>query len=66
MYRACYAPPDEPLRELLPNSAFINYVAQFEKPSLDEGFDELRSVNFVFVADDEQRRKWDMWMLEGR
>lgn len=66
MYRVCYAPPDEPVRDLLPNSAFSNYVAQLEIPKLDEGFDEVRSVHFVYEGSEEQRKKWDMWMLEVR
>ncbi|CAD6573099.1 MAG: hypothetical protein TREMPRED_000722 [Tremellales sp. Tagirdzhanova-0007] len=65
MYRACYASPDEPVRELLPGSAFSGYVGQFEAPTLGEGFDQIRGVNFVFEGDDVQRRKWDMWMLEA-
>jgi bifunctional polynucleotide phosphatase/kinase len=51
---------------VLPGSAFSGYVAQFETPKLDEGFDEVRSVNFVFEGTEAQRRKWDMWMLEVR
>jgi bifunctional polynucleotide phosphatase/kinase len=64
VYRAIYAPKTNPPRELLPGSAFSGYVAQFQEPSLDEGFDELRGVNFVFEGSEDERKKWDMWMLE--
>ena len=66
MYRACYASPEEPVRELLPGSAFSSYVGQYEEPTLAEGFDEVRGVNFVFEGGDVQRKKWDMWMLETK
>ena len=66
MYRAVYAPPGEPARELLPQVAFGSYAAQFERPDIVEGFDEVRSVNFVWEGSGEQRRLWDMYMLETR
>ncbi|WWC92336.1 polynucleotide kinase 3'-phosphatase [Kwoniella dendrophila CBS 6074] len=66
VYRACYGPSDEPTRTLLPMLAFNSYGAAFEKPSIDEGFDEIRGVNFHFEGSDEQRRKWDMYMLESK
>ncbi|WWD20754.1 polynucleotide kinase 3'-phosphatase [Kwoniella shandongensis] len=66
MYRACYAPPNEPPRTLLPLLAFTSYAAAFEPPSANEGFDEVRGVNFHFEGGEEQRRKWDMYMLEQK
>lgn len=64
MYRACYAPPESPPRILLPLSAFWSYANDFETPTSDEGFDEIRCVNFRFDGTDDQRKKWDMYMLE--
>ncbi|GFZ48059.1 hypothetical protein JCM24511_05807 [Saitozyma sp. JCM 24511] len=66
MYRACYAPTHEPRRTLLPMMAFASFAADFEQPTLDEGFDELRSVNFHWEGDEQQRKKWDMYMLEPK
>ena len=66
MYRACYAPVDEPVRGLLPGSAFSGYIARFESPTMDEGFDEVRSVTFRFEGNEAQRQKWGMYMLEVR
>lgn len=66
VYRAVYAPLSEPKRELLPSLAFNGYAAQFEVPDLKEGFDEIRGVNFVWKGSEEQRKKWDMWMLEPK
>jgi bifunctional polynucleotide phosphatase/kinase len=66
MYRACYCPPENPPRTPLPASAFINYKNQFQEPKLEEGFDEIRAVNFRFEGTPEQRKKWDMYMLEAK
>jgi bifunctional polynucleotide phosphatase/kinase len=66
VYRACYPPPGEPPRTLLPQGAFFTYTAAFEKPVLEEGFDELRVVNFIWSGTDEQRVKWDRYMLEPK
>jgi bifunctional polynucleotide phosphatase/kinase len=46
--------------------AFASFAADFEQPTLDEGFDELRSVNFRWEGDEQQRKKWDMYMLEPK
>jgi bifunctional polynucleotide phosphatase/kinase len=61
-YRVMYGPKDEPERELLPGTAFDGYKGQYEAPSVNEGFDEIRSVNFRWEGTDEQRRLWDMYM----
>lgn len=66
MYRAVYAPPEEPPRTLIPGTAFNTYVAQFQQPDITEGFDEIRGVNFVWKGTEAQRKKWDMYMLETR
>ncbi|WVF68183.1 polynucleotide kinase 3'-phosphatase [Kwoniella sp. CBS 6097] len=66
VYRACYAPRNEPSRDLLPMMAFASYASAFEQPHKDEGFDEIRGVNFHFEGTDEERRRWDMYMLEPK
>jgi bifunctional polynucleotide phosphatase/kinase len=66
MYRAVYAPKEIPARTLLPASAFWSYKNDFQQPEKDEGFDEVRSVNFAWGGTDEQRRYWDMYMLVTR
>lgn len=66
MYRAVYAPPEEAKRDLIPASGFNSFANQFQAPHLNEGFDEIKAVNFVWKGTDEQRVKWDMYMLETR
>jgi bifunctional polynucleotide phosphatase/kinase len=64
VYRALYAPSDETKRDILPALAFSGYAAQSQEPDMNEGFDEIRGVNFVWKGSDEQRKKWDMWILD--
>ncbi|XAO22135.1 polynucleotide kinase 3'-phosphatase [Cryptococcus bacillisporus CA1280] len=62
LYRAYYPPPDEPTRELLPYIAFAGFETAFEEPKKEEGFDEIRTVNFHWQGSEEQRKKWDMYI----
>lgn len=61
-YRALYAPKDEPKRAILPESAFVSYAVDFTLPTLKEGFDEVRTVNFVWEGTVEQRTLWDNYL----
>ncbi|PIL23691.1 hypothetical protein GSI_13440 [Ganoderma sinense ZZ0214-1] len=71
LYRALNLPPSlsstEPKRGLLPYSAFTSFRENFEEPSVDEGFSEVRKVNWVFEGDEEARRRWNMWLqIDGK
>ncbi|KAI0371828.1 PNK3P-domain-containing protein [Pilatotrama ljubarskyi] len=71
LYRAYNLPPElaasEPKRDLVPYSAFTGFRADFEEPTVDEGFAEVRKVNFVFEGDEEARRRWSMWLqIDGK
>ena len=71
LYRAFNLPPalaaTEPKRDLLPYSAFTGFRADFEEPSVEEGFAEVRKVNFIFEGDQEARRRWSMWLqIDGK
>ncbi|KAI0781271.1 PNK3P-domain-containing protein [Trametes elegans] len=71
LYRAYNLPPSlaasVPKRALVPYSAFTGFRADFEEPSADEGFAEVRTANFVFEGDDEARRRWSMWLqIDGK
>ncbi len=66
LYRA-YIVPEEERRPAVPYLAFTGYRAAFEEPEVDEGFDEIRQVNWVFEGDEEERKKWGMWLqVEGK
>ncbi|KAL7283120.1 hypothetical protein ACG7TL_002546 [Trametes sanguinea] len=69
LYRAFNLPPShpEPKRALLPYSAFTGFRADFEEPGGEEGFAEVRRVNFVFEGGEEERRRWGMWLqIDGK
>ncbi|KAI0822674.1 PNK3P-domain-containing protein [Trametes gibbosa] len=71
LYRAFNLPPalvaSEPKRDLVPYSAFAGFRASFEEPGVDEGFAEVRKVNFVFEGEEEARRRWGMWLqIDGK
>jgi len=71
LYRAYNLPPSlmtkEPKRELLPYNAFTGFRAQYEEPSLSEGFAEIKQVNWIFEGTDEERMRWSMWLqIDGK
>ena len=40
-------------RDLLPYSAFTSFRTAFEEPNVEEGFSEVRKVNWVFEGDED-------------
>jgi len=56
-----------PKREMLPYNAFTSFRASYEEPKAEEGFREVRRVNWVFEGTDEERRRWNMWLqIDGK
>ena len=54
-------------RDLLPYSALVTFKTQFEEPSLEEGFKEVKKINWVFHGTDEERERWKMWLqIDGK
>ncbi|KZT29942.1 PNK3P-domain-containing protein, partial [Neolentinus lepideus HHB14362 ss-1] len=71
LYRAFNMPPSqaekEPKRDLVPYLAYTSFRGAFEEPKADEGFEEVRTVNWVFEGDEEERRRWSMWLqIDGK
>ncbi|TFK50051.1 PNK3P-domain-containing protein [Heliocybe sulcata] len=71
LYRAFNLPPEqaekEPKRDLVPYLAYTSFRGAYEEPVVEEGFDEVRSVNWVFEGGEEERRRWGMWLqIEGK
>lgn len=57
----------QPKRELLGYMAFTSFRNAYQEPALDEGFSEIKQVNFVFDGSEEERRRWGMWLqIEGK
>lgn len=50
------------MRSVLPQMAFTSFRANYEEPTLAEGFSELKQINFRFEGEEEHRRRWNMWL----
>lgn len=45
----------------------MTYEKEFEEPTTREGFDEIQKVQWEFQGNDEERRRWSMWLqLDGK
>ncbi|KAK7608079.1 polynucleotide kinase 3 phosphatase-domain-containing protein [Phyllosticta paracitricarpa] len=50
-------------RSMLPKLAFSSFVSRFRRPQVDEGFQDLLEVRFVFDGDDEAKRLWGQFWV---
>ncbi|RPD65808.1 PNK3P-domain-containing protein [Lentinus tigrinus ALCF2SS1-7] len=71
LYRAFNLPASltvsQPTRELLPCNAFTSFRANFQEPTIDEGFYEVRRVNWQFEGHEDARKRWSMWLqIDGK
>jgi len=71
LYRAYYmtasAANPEPKRQALPYIAFTGFRDNYEVPQMEEGFSEIKIVNWVFEGTDEERTFWSMWLqIDGK
>jgi bifunctional polynucleotide phosphatase/kinase len=48
--------------KFIPSFAFDNFKANYEPPQQNEGFSEIKTVNWVFEGNDEERSRWSMWL----
>lgn len=47
--------------------AFTSFKNGFEEPAAEEGFREIKRVNWVFEGGEEERRRWGMWLqVDGK
>ncbi|KAL5514211.1 hypothetical protein ACEPAG_2299 [Sanghuangporus baumii] len=54
-------------RKLIPYSAFVSFSQCYEEPTIDEGFKEVKTVNWQFEGDAEEERYWRMWLqIDGK
>ncbi|KAG5643898.1 hypothetical protein DXG03_009469 [Asterophora parasitica] len=71
LYRTFNLPPSvatvESKRELVPYIGFSGFRDSFEGPSLEEGFREVKKVNWVFKGTLEEKKYWSMWLqIDGK
>ncbi|KAG0227052.1 hypothetical protein BGW42_003177 [Actinomortierella wolfii] len=52
---------DEPKRERLSEMVFATYYRKFHEPTLDEGFKEIKKINFL--VDEDIREAWTRWYV---
>jgi bifunctional polynucleotide phosphatase/kinase len=50
---------DEPVRERLSEIVFLTYAKKYQEPTLKEGFDEIKKINFI--PDEDIRAAWERW-----
>lgn len=62
VYRACYQAKKDS-RGLLPATAFTSYKANLAVPRIEEGFDEIKQVNFVFEGEPEELKNWNKHLV---
>ncbi|TFK72591.1 PNK3P-domain-containing protein [Pluteus cervinus] len=54
-------------RALVPYGGLVSFRDKFEEPATDEGFSEIRRVNWVFRGTPDEERKWSMWLqVDGK
>ncbi|KAG0337073.1 hypothetical protein BG000_005843 [Podila horticola] len=52
---------DEPARERISEMVFFAYAKKYQEPTLQEGFSEIKRINFV--PDEDIRASWERWYL---
>lgn len=63
-YRAIFGNNEsDAKRELLGKIAFRTFKSKLQPPTMAEGFDELKQINFVFEGDEEARKNWKQWLV---
>ncbi|KAG0316539.1 hypothetical protein BGZ99_006843 [Dissophora globulifera] len=50
---------DEPVRERLSEMVFASFANKYQEPQLQEGFTEIKRINFV--PDEDIRATWERW-----
>jgi len=59
--------PNEPQRSLLPYSAFSSFQQSYQEPQVEEGFAEVKRVNWTFTGTELERERWSMWLqIDGK
>ncbi|KAG0253653.1 hypothetical protein DFQ27_007281 [Actinomortierella ambigua] len=52
---------DEPVRERLSEMVFATYYRKYQEPKLEEGFTEIKKINFL--VDEDIRDAWTRWYV---
>lgn len=49
-------------REMLGYGVFTQYQNAFQPPTVDEGFSEVKTINWIFEGSEEDRRRFNMYL----
>ncbi|KAG8910663.1 hypothetical protein FRC01_006202, partial [Tulasnella sp. 417] len=53
---------NEASREMLGYGVFTQYQNAFQPPTVDEGFSEVKTINWIFQGSEEDRRRFNMYL----
>ncbi|THH08615.1 hypothetical protein EW145_g2580 [Phellinidium pouzarii] len=60
-------PDTKPERKLVPYLAFSSFAQGYEEPTVEEGFQDVKTVNWVFEGNSHEERFWRMWLqIDGK
>ncbi|KAG8953997.1 hypothetical protein FRC04_000981 [Tulasnella sp. 424] len=66
LYRAHFLSDDvkanEATREMLGYGVFTQYQNAFQPPTIEEGFSEVKTINWIFQGSEEDRRRFNMYL----
>lgn len=48
-------------RQLLPKMAFTGFASRFREPSVEEGFQDITQLDFVFRGTEEDKKLWSKY-----
>jgi bifunctional polynucleotide phosphatase/kinase len=48
---------------MLPKMAFTGFASRYRRPTLDEGFQDITSVDFRFRGTDEEKALWSRYWI---
>lgn len=52
---------------MLPLAAIGGFGKDFVEPEQEEGFDEIKRVNWIWEGTEEEKRYWMMWLqVDGK
>lgn len=50
-------------RTMLPKMAFSGFASRYREPKVEEGFEDITRVDFVFKGTEEQRQIWSKYWV---
>lgn len=58
-YRAIHKPEEK--REIISSIVYRTLKSKFQEPKESEGFDEVKTIHFVFEGSDSDKEVWQKW-----